>query len=135
MAQAQPNTFCKRERMVSRKLMETLFSGGQSRSAVVFPVRVVYMLTDRQQVGVPVQVLLSVSKRHFKRAVKRNRVKRQLREAYRKNKHALVEAVDGCQPDKSVALAFIWLADKLYDTAEVEQCVATLLKRIEERAL
>lgn len=129
---AQPNTFCKRERMVSNKLIETLFGGGQSHSAAVYPVRVVYMLASREEVGVTVQVLVSVSKRRFKRAVKRNRVKRQLREAYRLNKHALVEAVEESKPGQSVAVAFIWLADKLYETAKVERCVATLLQRIEE---
>lgn len=129
---AQPNTFGKRERMVSNKLIDKLFSGGQSRSAAVYPIRAVYMLAPREEVGVPVQVLLSVSKRRFKRAVKRNRVKRQLREAFRLNKHALVEAVEGRKPGQSVAVAFIWLADKLYDTDKVERSVTTLLQRIEE---
>lgn len=51
-----------------------------------FPVRLVYLKTDAEA-GVPdVRVLVSVSKKCFKRAVKRNRVKRQLREAFRLNK-------------------------------------------------
>lgn len=119
--------------MVSRKLMEQLFGGGHSRSASAFPVRAVYMETARTTTGVAVQVLLSVSKRHFKRAVKRNRVKRQLREAYRLNKQVLTEAVDSRMPDRSIALAFIWQADRLYDTQEVETCVKLLLQRISER--
>ena len=127
------HTFCKRERMVSRKLMEQLFGGGHSRSAAAFPVRAVYMETGRAVTGVPVQVLISVSKRHFKRAVKRNRVKRQLREGYRLNKQILIDAVNLKREDKSIALAFIWQADRLYETREVEASVKLLLQRIAER--
>lgn len=127
------HTFCKQERMVSRKLMEQLFGGGHSRSAAAFPVRAVYMETGRAVTGVPVQVLISVSKRHFKRAVKRNRVKRQLREGYRLNKQILIDAVNLKREDKSIALAFIWQADRLYETREVEASVKLLLQRIAER--
>ncbi len=119
--------------MVSRKLMEQLFGGGHSRSAAAFPVRAVYMETGRAVTGVPVQVLISVSKRHFKRAVKRNRVKRQLREGYRLNKQILIDAVNLKREDKSIALAFIWQADRLYETREVEASVKLLLQRIAER--
>ncbi len=69
--------------------------------------------------------LISVPKRYFKHAVKRNRVKRQVREAYRKHK-ALVA-------DYPVALAFIWLDDELRNSNEVESRVINLLRRISER--
>ena len=44
-----------------------------------FPIRVVYRLVDQQPDMAQVQMLVSVPKKHFKRAVKRNRVKRQIR--------------------------------------------------------
>lgn len=127
------HTFRKKERMVSRKLMEQLFEGGKARSASAYPVRAVYMKVDRQSLGVPVQVLITVSKRHFKRAVKRNRVKRQIREAYRLNKQILTDRVEQTSEDLSLAVAFIWLADRLYETAEIEDSVKSLLHRISER--
>ena len=71
---------------------------------VVFPIRMVYMQAEMDDV--PVEVMVSVSKRHFKRAVKRNRVKRQIREAYRKNKALLISEVEKCE-NKKFALAFI----------------------------
>lgn len=129
MPETASNTFRKCERMVSRKLIDTLFRGGHSRSAVVYPVRVVYMQTERGEGEAAVQVLTSVSKRHFKRAVKRNRVKRQLREAYRQNKHALTELV-GQREGEALALAFIWQADRLYSSVRVTACVKTLLDRV-----
>ena len=79
-------TFNKRERIVSRTLIEKLFSKGSSQSTSAFPLRVVYMQEERKEGEEPVQILISVSKRHFKRAVKRNRVKRQIRECYRHHK-------------------------------------------------
>mgnify|MGYP003095552910 FL=1 len=81
--------------------------------------------------GLPkVQVLMSVPKRCFKRAVKRNRVKRQMREAYRCNRHLLTAQI----PDnKSVFMAFIWLDNTLHPTKEVEDKVINLLQRISEK--
>ena len=73
-----PNTLRKSERLDKKKVIEKMFAGG-SRSFSVFPLRVVYLPVE--ELEAPVSILVSVSKRRFKRAVKRNRVKRQIREA------------------------------------------------------
>lgn len=67
-----------------------MFAGG-SRSFSVFPLRVVYLPVEELEADA--SILISVSKRRFKRAVKRNRVKRQIREAYRVNKHELLNVL------------------------------------------
>ena len=122
-------TLRKAERLHSRKLIERLFGGGQSRSMPAFPLRVVYIplsLSPQDNDVTPVaQMLVSVPKRCFKRAVKRNRVKRQVREAYRRHKSIL----EG-QP---VIMAFIWLDDKLYPSSLVEERVVNLMTRIKEK--
>ena len=128
MAESASLTFSKRERIVSRKLIERLFSQGSSHSTSAYPLRIVYMETEREEV--PVQMMVSVSKRHFKRAVKRNRVKRQVREAYRHHKQLLIEKVP---EDKSLAVAFIWLSDELFDSRQVEKSVRRLLEKVAER--
>lgn len=100
---------------------------------VAFPVRVVYVLVPPQaDTCVNTRMLVSVPKRQFKRAVKRNRVKRQIREAYRKHKHGLIEAVSRIG-ERHLSLAFVWLDSKLYDTSVVEKKVEKLLLRIEEK--
>lgn len=132
MQEPADRTFGKKERMTSRKLMEALFGGGRSRSMSAFPLRAVYMEADRPAGGAAVQVLVSVSKRHFKRAVMRNRVKRQIREAYRLNKHILTEAALW-SPGKMLAVAFIWQAGELYDSRRVTESVASLLRRMAEK--
>ena len=129
MADLASPTFSKRERIVSRKLIERLFSKGSSHSTSVFPVRIVYIEKKREEGEEPVQILVSVSKRHFKRAVKRNRVKRQIREAYRHHKQILAEKVS---QDMALAIAFIWLADELHDSQQVNRSVKRLLEKVAE---
>lgn len=125
-------TFRKEERICRKTEIDKLFNRGGSRSMAAFPVRLVYLKTDAEA-GVPdVRVLVSVSKKCFKRAVKRNRVKRQLREAYRKNKHIVLDRMEA-RPDRMMAVALIWLDNSLHDTEEVESRVRSLLVRLGEK--
>ena len=119
------HTFRKAERLCSKKHIETLFAGG-SRTISAYPLRVVFMPVEEAKE--PVQVLISVSKRHFKHAVDRNRIKRLIREAYRLNKQLLIEAL-GAQKLK---LAFVWMSDDLADYTTIASKTKTLLERIGE---
>ena len=123
-------TLRKRERIVSKKQLEALFDGGDSESLAAFPLRVVYHQTERSQGDAPAQILISVPKKRFKHAVDRNRVKRQIREAYRHHKQLLWEAI----PEESqLSVAFIWLSDRHCPTDEVEERVVSLLRRISKK--
>lgn len=133
MEQKPDFSFHKSERLCSKRIIDDLFSGG-SKSISSFPVRAVFMPVEAGTNMPPVSVLISVSKRRFKRAVKRNRVKRQIREAYRNNKHILTDRLRQ-QPGNGLTLAFLWLSDRLYTSAEVEKCIKHLLTRISEQNL
>ena len=77
-------SYSNKEKLKSKKLIEKLFSEGKAVSA--FPLRLIYLKEgETNKIGV------SVSKRNFKLAVDRNRVKRLLREAYRHNKKMLID--------------------------------------------
>lgn len=119
----------KKERLCSKKLIDRIFKGGGSSSISIFPIRVVYLPVSNEGHTEPVMIMTSVSKRHFKHAVKRNFIKRQLREAYRRNKHILIDALW----DKGLALIFIWQADDLLSSAEVDKRMQALLMRIVEK--
>jgi ribonuclease P protein component len=120
-------SFEKNERVASQKLIDELFTGGNSQSVAAFPLRVVYMVQQRQADEPPAKLLISVAKRRLHHAVDRNRTKRQLREAYRLNKHRLESTL----PDnEQLVLAFIWLAEGLESTDTVAARVKSLLKRI-----
>lgn len=131
MKQTPGFSFHKEERLCSKRLIEALFAGG-GKSMSAFPLRVVFMPVAQAETPAPVSVMVSVSKRHFKRAVKRNRVKRQIREAYRLHKHLLDNVLDKL-PGQHLMVAFLWLSDRQYATAEVERNVKHLLIRMSER--
>ena len=80
-----PASYSKKEKLKSKKRIEQLFVEGNSVS--VFPLRLVYMSTIFDE-NVQLKTGVSVSKRNFKNAVDRNRIKRLLRESYRLNKDA-----------------------------------------------
>jgi len=122
------NRLRKPERLSRKKIIEKLFAGG-SRSFSIFPLRVVWLPVE--ELNVQASLLVSVSKRRFKRAVKRNRVKRQIREAYRLNKQPLLEAL--AEKDLRLALAFIYLSDELTDSAVIAEKMKIALARIVEK--
>ena len=67
------NTFGKREHLCRKTLIDQLFSG-KARALTAWPLKMVYLLVDKkEQESAPVELMASVSKRFFKRAVKRNR--------------------------------------------------------------
>lgn len=130
MQQQRSASFPKQERLRSRRLTERLFSG-PGTSMTVFPLRTVFVELQPGEQTAPVAVLISVPKRRLKHAVDRNRLKRQIREAYRLNKHLLTEVVQ--QQGKQLALAFIALTNEPCSSHRVEGAVRRLLRRIGEK--
>ena len=130
MFNAGRSLFPKQERMVSRLLIETLFGGGCSHSMAAFPLRVVYTTRERREDEAPIQLLISVPKKHFKHAVDRNRVKRQIRESYRRHK----ELLTGSLPDsQQLLIACVWLSDRQESSLSIEQKLVSLMRRIGEK--
>ncbi len=121
-----PQTFTKAERIKSKLIINRLFEGG-SASFVAFPFRIVYMTIPKGDA--PTSILISVPKRRFHHAVDRNHIKRQVREAYRKQKYILWKALENS--DKSIAIAFISIASQHYKSNVIEKCVKKAICRIE----
>ena len=84
-------TLGKEERLKSKKLIEKIYE--QGKSIKVFPLRMVYLQTVHTS-EFPAQVGVSVPKRNFKHAVDRNRIKRLLRETYRKQKYIVYDELE-----------------------------------------
>lgn len=126
------NTFGKREHLCKQTLIDQLFSG-KAHAMTAWPLKMVYLVVDKtDEQGASVELMVSVSKRFFKRAVKRNRVKRQIREAYRTQKHELMERM-AQMPDKQLLLAVIWQDGKLHDSAELNARMNKNLQRLVEK--
>ena len=99
-------SYPKDEKLKSKKTIDLLFTEGKSVSK--YPLRLVYIETTFED-DVPLKIGVSVSKKHFKKAVDRNYFKRVLRECYRLNKHLLVDNID----TKFAMLFFYQTKDKL----------------------
>lgn len=125
-------TLKKEERICSKKLIEQLFNGGTARSMSSFPLRAVFMLVPLTSNEPLARMMVSVPKRCLKHAVDRNRVKRQVREAYRKNKETLLRPM-ALREREGLVVSFIWMDSQLRNSPSVERHVANLLRHISER--
>jgi ribonuclease P protein component len=102
------HTLCKDERLSRRKIIEALHERGV---AIKSPAIILVYLPVELPVDFPAQAMFSASKRLFKRAHDRNRVKRLLREAYRKQKHVVYSSLK--HHSQQYALHFIFTGKQL----------------------
>ncbi|MBQ9178135.1 MAG: ribonuclease P protein component [Prevotella sp.] len=125
----------KSQRLTSRQEIDELFSGG-SKALTVHPLRVVYKIvsneSDDKTQQPQAKVMFSVPKKFFKRAVKRNRIKRQMREAYR-NSNDILTTNGKTDNGKQLLMAFIWTDDQLLTTDKVTARMQQALTRIAEK--
>jgi ribonuclease P protein component len=120
-------TFNKKEKLKSQKLIEQLFAQGQS--VVAHPLRMVYIKTEFDE-AIKIKAGVSVSKRHFKKAVDRNRIKRLMREAYRLQKAAYFDNISG-----QYALMILYIGKEETDYKTIYSKMDGLLKKFQEKTL
>lgn len=84
-------SFDKSQKLKSDKIIGQLFQSG--KSVAKFPIRLVWMPVATREEDSLFQIAVTVPKKNFKSAVSRNRIKRQLREAYRLNKSILYQSI------------------------------------------
>lgn len=114
-------SYSKKEKLKSKKLINQLFAEGQSVSA--FPLRLVYLPTHFND-AIIAKTGVSVSKRHFKTAVDRNRIKRLLREAYRLNKNDFFNNLD-----TQYAFMILYIGKEKPTYTQVETKMKVLFKK------
>lgn len=117
------------ERVRGRKLIDRLFSEGNS--GFIFPLRYYYLVeaADKTE-SEKISMMVSVPKRHFKRAVKRNLLKRRVREAFRLNKHILSNTV----PEGSrIHIAFIYGHNEIAEFRKIKSTVKRILYDIDKQ--
>lgn len=122
------HTFSRIERLKSRNTISRLFREGQS--FVAYPLRVVWLPADpaASPEGAKAQVAVSVSKRSFKTAVSRNRVKRLIREAYRLHKQELYRKI--APWDQVLALMLVYIPKEELPFAAVEEGIVKMIRKL-----
>lgn len=118
-------TYNKTEKLKSRKQLAQVFAEG--KSFLVFPVKVFYKVVDNLKDG-DIKAGVGASSRSFKKAVHRNRIKRLLREAYRKEKLPLHSFLQKQNKQLTVFMLYI---DKTLPAANiVHQKMPVILQRL-----
>ena len=118
-------TFHRGERLKSRKVIGRMFGAGQSFGQ--YPLRLVWIPLEASSGPFPVQVAFSVPKKKFKSAVQRNRIRRQMREAWRLNKHRLYQVLQG--DPASYAFMIIYIAAEGLPYRDIEQATRQMIRR------
>ena len=116
-------SFPKSERLFKRNSIQELFTKGSS--FYLYPFKVLILKND--EFAVCHQVLFSVSKRNFKRAVDRNLIKRRMREAYRLNKVQLPES-------PKLQMAYIYTPKEILDFHTIQEKLKESIKRLHQYA-
>jgi ribonuclease P protein component len=118
-------TFSKQEKLCSIKIISGLFESGKSFHTTLF--RVVWDYSP-VELPYPVSIAFSVSKRSFRLAVKRNLIKRRMREAWRKQKHLLYKVLE--EQNRQLVLVVILRGGELPSYAIIEKGISELAARL-----
>ncbi len=113
------NTFKKAERLHKKKIIKELFEKGSS--FYLFPFKVIYTPAPADVTNT--QILISVPKRSFKKAVDRNKIKRRIREAYRLNKQSL-------KISDNILIAYLYTAKESLPFDKIESQMVAILNKL-----
>ena len=113
--------FPKKEKLKSEILIRSIFEEGKSITS--YPLKLIY-LEIKDPTRTKIQCGVTVPKRNFKSAVKRNRIKRLLRESYRLNKEQIFNNIEG-----SFAFLFLYIGKEIPGYEEVEKQMRVILQK------
>lgn len=120
-------TFPKKEHLCGEICIGRLFTEG--KAFIAYPLRIVYSVQN--EANATVKVMVNVPKKRFKRAVKRNLLKRLMRESYRLNKSKLTEFCT--EKNISLQIAFNYVSDEEMDFKTIESKMIIALQKIEDK--
>lgn len=120
-------TFSKNERLCSKILIDRLIATGKSFNHS--PFRITWLPIAES--SAPIKVVISVPKRSFKKAVDRNRLKRQIREVYRNKKQSVYDVLG----EKKMLVMIVYTAKTKLEFSEIEQKLIEALERLSKTVI
>lgn len=117
-------TLPKSKKLTGDIRVQRVFSAG--KSCVAYPLRVCFLQTEPKDE--PVQILVGVPKKMFKRAVKRNALKRLMREAYRLNQQQLLDLC--AERNIGLEIAFTYITNTEIDFSTMQKAMKKAMKKI-----
>jgi ribonuclease P protein component len=121
-------TFTKEERLCNKKLIDQLFHNGSS--FLCYPFKVSWLIATDPQLF-PAQVLFSVSKKRYKKAVDRNQIRRRIREAYRMHKQEYLYSLLS-DADKNIVFSIGFVGKNIAPYDFIEKKILKLLTQLSE---
>ncbi|TVR71619.1 MAG: ribonuclease P protein component [Marinilabiliales bacterium] len=117
--------FHKSERLCSRKAIGRLFSDGNT--LFYYPFRLLWSESG-EDAGVSARIAISVPRKRFKKASERNRIKRLIRESYRRNKGIVLESLEAS--GSNIDIMIIYVSERMYAYDHIDLKLRKILKEL-----
>ena len=122
-------SYNKGDKLKQKKIIDRLFSSGESVNQ--YPLRLVYITNTPTNDG-SIKMAVSVSKRHFKKAVERNKIKRLIRETFRLHKPH-IETIVKTQCNSGIFGMILFNGDEIPNFEYLHQCMSNLWLKFESK--
>ncbi len=123
----QSHTFTKKEKLCKKSVIDQLIKGNDHYKVLHYPFVCIWKKIELDT-HFPAQIMISVGKRNFKKAVVRNQLKRQIREIYRQRKHLLYEHLQ--TQGKQIALIVFYTGKEPIVQQKMEDSFEKIIDKI-----
>jgi len=120
-------TFSKEERLCSKKIIEKLYSRESDVAIISEYPFILKWINDETTILFPARIVISISNKYSRKAVDRNRIRRQLRELYRLNKQLIYDSLQS--RNRKLALLLIFAGCQKYTYDELQTKFKNLVDR------
>lgn len=123
-------SFAKTERICSNKIIKNLIV--QNKTLFVYPFKCYFLIEESDIQNNTNQIVVSISKRLFKKAVDRNIIKRRTKEAYRIHKFDLMSSENDSK-QTHFKILFVYIAKEILTFQQIEKSLVQVLKLLSQK--